>query len=203
MRKFFFLFLLLIGVGVCVSAAPKKVPAKKPLPVWKPSPVLVKQLAETSELPFGTIRLPRGYELFDFPVPYHLPVSTTLSWAKKSSNGELGHLLLITQIPLEETGWHKLSLEESLRGYMEGFKNGFENTQRTPATQGLINGKRALRTDWNGTHRKSGLRLQGSIYIMKDATDSYLIQTMHKNNNLSEQRLATSAALTFKIQSQN
>lgn len=200
MRKQLFLLLTVLIVGSCALAAPKNTPAKKLLPVWQPAPALLKQLAPQSELPFGTIRLPKGYELFDFPFDFE--IGTSLSWAKKSSNGEPIHLFLIVQVPLEELGWQRLPIEESLRGYMEGFNTGFENAQRTPVKQGLVNGKRTLRTEWSGIHRKSRVRLQGSLFIMKDATDAYIIQTAHKNNSVGEQRLASSAALTFKIQNQ-
>lgn len=109
MRKYFLFFLTLFAVGSCVLAAPKKAPAKKNLPVWKPAPALLKQLAPQSELPFGTIRLPRGYEItadsgmMDF-------AGSGFAWNKKSAQGKEDHIVGILQLPLEAIGNEKLTL---------------------------------------------------------------------------------------------
>lgn len=200
MRKYLCLFLLLIVLASCVVAAPKKTPAKKPLPVWKPAPALLKQLAPQSELPFGTIRLPRGYELFDFPVPFE--VGTCLSWAKRSAKGDV-NLFLLFQMPREELGGANLALDTTLNAYLEGYKQMYDNVKRTPAKQGQINGVRALRCEWSGTFRPTGIRLHGTVFATQDATDTYFIQTAYRNTDLADKRLAEAAALTFKIQSQN
>lgn len=200
MRKQLFLLLTVLIAGSCVLGAPKKKTSKKPLPVWKPAPALLKQLAEQSDLPFGTIRLPRGYEFFDFPVAFE--AGTALSWAKKSTTGEANHIFLVGQIPYEELGWKNLSLEAMLSEYMKGYFKNFAGTRRTPAKQGLINRVRTLQTDWSGTSRATRVKMQGTVFMMKDATDVYIIQTGHWMNDLAEKHRTEAAALTFKIQSQ-
>ncbi len=201
MRKQLFLLLTVLIVGSCALAAPKKTPAKKPLPVWQPAPALLKQLAPQSELPFGTIRLPRGYELFDFPYPFE--AGTNLNWSKKTASGEVHDIFLMMQIPAEELGWQNLSLDMVFSEFMNGFRRRFDNARQTPAKQGLVKGRRTLRTDWNGTYRSTRVKLNGTIFMTRDATDVYVIQTGHRVNSAAGQRLTEAAALTFKVQSQN
>ncbi len=200
MRKFLFLLAAIFTLGSCVVGAPKKTPVKKQVPVWKPATALVKQLAETSELPFGTIRLPRGYELFDFPFPFE--VGTNLSWAKKSATGDIS-LFLVMQLPREEVGAQNVSLESALSSYLKSYEQMYDNVRRTPAKPGQINGVRALRSEWSGTFRPTGIRLHGTVFITQDAIDTYFIQTAYRNSTPVDKRLAEAAALTFKIQSQN
>lgn len=201
MRKYLFLLVAIFALGSCALAAPKKTPVKKPLPVWKPAPALLKQLAPQSELPFGTIRLPRGYEHFDFP--FAPVVGTALSWGKPAAKREDVQLFLVVQMPREEGGWQKLSLEATLNEYMKGFYQMYDNGRRTQAKQGLINGVRTLRSEWSGTFRPTRVKLQGTLFMMQDETDVYVIQTVYRVGRRTEQRLAEAAALTFKIQNQN
>jgi len=201
MRKQLFLALMTLIVSSCVWAAPKKAPAKKPLPVWKPAPALLKQLAPPTELPYGTMRLPRVYEVES--VKTFNTIGGGIRWSKKQVAGSNEHFLMLAQLPLAEIGASHVTLEQYLKDYTDGMPGDFINWKRTVARQGLINGTRALRTDWSGIDKRTRRKYQGMIIVTRDKEDFYLIHTHHRVDQPVEQRLTEAAALTFKIQNQD
>ncbi len=202
MRKFFFLFVLLASVGVGVWAAPKKGPAKKPLPMWKPAPALLKQLAPQTELPFGAIRLPRGYEISDGVGAFDT-AGSGYAWTKKSARGKEDHIVGILQFPLEAIGQEKITLEASFNGLIKGSSRFYHHHRYSKPQRGIINGQTVLKSNWSGTSRKDGLKVQGIVVVIVDATDTYAVFSRHRSDQATEKRLTEAAIYTLKIQSEN
>ncbi len=202
MRKFFVLFLLLIGVGVGVWAAPKKTPAKKPLPVWKPATALLKQLAPQTELPFGTIRLPRGYEILSESGSIGF-AGSGFGWHKKSAQHQDDHIIGIVQIPFEALGVKEMTLEESLSSWVKGSRRFYTNFRYLPAQKGIINGRTVLKTNWFGTNRKNGKKSQGLLVVYNNAADTYAIVSRHRSDQAAEKRITEATIYTLNIQSED
>lgn len=201
MRKLFFLFVLLMGVSVCVWAAPKKAPAKKPLPVWKPAPVLLKQLAPQTELPFGAIRLPRGYEISDGVGAFDT-AGSGYGWNKKAARGKEDHVVGILQYPLEATGQEKVTLESSFNDLVKGTSRLYHHFRYSKPQRGIVNGRTVLKSNWSGTTRRNGLKVQGIVLVIVDASDTYAVFTRHRSDQAAEKRLTEAAIYTLKIQSE-
>jgi hypothetical protein len=201
MRKQILLLLTVLIVASCVLAAPRKAPAKKPLPVWKPAPALLKHLAPQTELPFGTIRLPRGYEISEGVGAFDT-AGSGYAWNKKAARGREDHVVGILQFPLEATGQEKVTLESSFNDLVKGTSRLYHHYRYAKPQRGIVNGRTVLKSNWSGTYRRDGLKVQGMVLVIVDATDTYAVFTRHRSDQAAEKRLTEAAIYTLKIQSE-
>lgn len=198
MRKQLFLLLTVLIAGSCVLGAPKKTPAKKPLPVWKPAPALLKQLAEPTEFAFGSIRMPRGYVVID--MNSFDTAGTGIAWAKKSSRQKNDNMFVILQLPIEAIDQKNITLESALDSLYANPKRFKIQKRRSTAVRGIVNGNRAIKADWFGTNRQTGAKVQGTTLVIINDTDVYAIISHYRNDQVVERRLTDAAMYTFKIQ---
>jgi hypothetical protein len=143
------------------------------------------------------IRVPKGYEFF--PPPGNPPAGAkAFGWAgARRADGTAPSLAaMVITLP---SGEKKRSLDEFMRGLLDGVKRRRTGWTETAIERGQINGLTFLRARWSGADSTSNLPMHGFMYAALDNGTYISLSSQDIDPNYDQPlKLAEAAVMTFK-----